>query len=508
MADQLPDGVTYPKVGGLIYELPTVKVETKDKSGTEREETVLSRFNVKTGNFDLYVTENGFIGLGGSNKLFATYNASTNELSPNSKNKEIYQRIAFRPSTVSAKTQLSSIVYRTKKATIGTLNYLIKDNDEHPLAPTLNTIAGYEGYKAIPGVPAAKSNVVQTPNPVVLDSDPPPPVVLDTNSTGDTGDTNSALPPEDGQTSTPLTENDLRDNVNAGRREGTFGENVSLQYPIYIPKELKYDLIQISPYAYVPAGLGFNPTAAEDRYKNVEKLLGTVTLPMQPNFSESNSVDWGGDMLNAVQSELGKGALGAINKGSTLDIKGAIDALANSGMMIIDKFSGDPTGKQFLAAYFAGQAVKASITGRSAGAVINPNLELLFNGPKLRTFSFSFKLTPRSANEAIMVRKIIKFFKKNMAAQRSTTNLFLLSPNVFKLKYISGFNKEQNPYMNKIKPCALSAFNVNYTPDGSYMTYNDPNNPSMTSYDIGLSFSEIEPIYADEIDYATNDMSY
>ena len=54
MADQypLPDGVTYPKVGGLIYELPTVKVETKDKSGTEREETVLSRFNVKTGNFD------------------------------------------------------------------------------------------------------------------------------------------------------------------------------------------------------------------------------------------------------------------------------------------------------------------------------------------------------------------------------------------------------------------------------------------------------------------------
>ena len=107
-----------------------------------------------------------------------------------------------------------------------------------------------------------------------------------------------------------------------------------------------------------------------------------------------------------------------------------------------------------------------------------------------------------------MVRKIIKFFKKNMAAQRSTTNLFLLSPNVFKLKYISGFNKEQNPYMNKIKPCALSAFNVNYTPDGSYMTYNDPNNPSMTSYDIGLSFSEIEPIYADEINYATNDMSY
>jgi len=125
----------------------------------------------------------------------------------------------------------------------------------------------------------------------------------------------------------------------------------------------------------------------------------------------------------------------------------------------------------------------------------------------LRTFKFSFKLTPRSADEAIVIRKIIKFFKKNMAAQRSTSNLFLLSPNVFKLKYISGFDGKQNPYMNKIKPCALSSFNVNYTPDGSYMTYNDPKNPSMTSYDIGLSFSEIEPIYADDIDN-TNDMSY
>lgn len=351
-------------------------------------------------------------------------------------------------------------------------------------------------YKSSPN--AANS---ANPDPVVPDPDTPLPVV----DTDNTGDTNSALPPEDGQTSTPLTENDLRDNVK-GRREGTFGENVSLQYPIYIPKGLKYDHIQISPYAYVPAGLGLKPTAAEDRYKNVEKLLGTVTLPMQPNFSESNSVDWGGDMLNAVQSTFANAAMGAITDLSSLKIIEAAKGILDEGLTIADAFGSE--GQQFLAAYFAGQAVKANITGRTTGAVINPNLELLFNGPKLRTFSFSFKLTPRSADEAIMVRKIIKFFKKNMAAQRSTSNLFLLSPNVFKLKYISGFNKEQNPYMNKIKPCALSSFNVNYTPDGSYMTYNDPNNPSMTSYDIGLSFSEIEPIYADEIDYATNDMSY
>lgn len=308
----------------------------------------------------------------------------------------------------------------------------------------------------------------------------------------------------DSPNSTPITGN-LSD-LNIGRKEGTFGKKESLQYPISIPDGLNYDHIQITVYAYVPAGLGLTPTAAEDRYKNAEKSLGSVTLPMQPNFSESNSVDWGGDMLNAIQSTLGGAAIDSIEgigNFSGQDLKAAAtDFFGDVGSIISEKKLGP-----FVAAYFAGQAVKANITGRTTGAVINPNLELLFDGPKLRTFSFSFKLTPRSADEAIMVRKIIKFFKKNMAAQRSTSNLFLLSPNVFKLKYISGFSGKQNPYMNKIKPCALSSFNVNYTPDGSYMTYNDPNNPSMTSYDIGLSFSEIEPIYADEIKN-TDDMSF
>ena len=47
--------------------------------------------------------------------------------------------------------------------------------------------------------------------------------------------------------------------------------------------------------------------------------------------------------------------------------------------------------------------------------------------------------------------------------------------------------------MNKFKPCALTSFNVNYTPDGSYSTYHGG---SMTSYAIAMSFGELRPIYA------------
>ena len=66
---------------------------------------------------------------------------------------------------------------------------------------------------------------------------------------------------------------------------------------------------------------------------------------------------------------------------------------------------------------------------------MNPNLELLFNGPKLRQFAYNFRFTPREENEAQEVRKIIKFFKKAMAPVKSDTEMFLKSPHVFKLKY-------------------------------------------------------------------------
>ena len=91
---------------------------------------------------------------------------------------------------------------------------------------------------------------------------------------------------------------------------------------------------------------------------------------------------------------------------------------------------------------------------------------------------------------------MIRAMKRNMTPQRSPQALFLKTPRIFELEYILGENNEQHPFMNKFKPCACTSFSVNYTPDGSYMTYRGV--PSMTSYQIAMTFGEIEPIYADE----------
>ena len=128
--------------------------------------------------------------------------------------------------------------------------------------------------------------------------------------------------------------------------------------------------------------------------------------------------------------------------------------------------------------------------------MINPNLELLFSGPNLRSFNFNFTLTPRDPEEAGIVRRMVRAMKRNMTPQRTTEALFLKSPRIFELEYIFGDTNREHPFMNKFKPCACTAFTVNYTPDGSYMTYRGE--PSMTSYQIAMSFGEIEPIYSDE----------
>ena len=161
--------------------------------------------------------------------------------------------------------------------------------------------------------------------------------------------------------------------------------------------------------------------------------------------------------------------------------------------------------KDEVAAFFAGQATGKNIFTRSTGKMLNPNLELLFQGPTLRTFNYTYRFTPREEKESDEVKQIIKFFKKQMAPKRQKSGkLFLESPNVFKLKYFFK-NGIQHPFLNKIKICALQSCTVQYTPDGSYMTYEDG---SMTSYELGLSFGELNPIYNDEIDMSSNDMGF
>ena len=292
-----------------------------------------------------------------------------------------------------------------------------------------------------------------------------------------------------------------------------FGGTI-LRYPINQEKDSNFDYLQISAYENVPADIFRKDKKGEGGDVNYASMndveertfkdpLGRVYLPMQPGLQDASSVSWNQDQLNPLDAVLAGTSGGAVEGAS----RGATDAMAQGYGNLAGGIKEliDAADPKAVAAFTAQQIIGKNILGRGTGKAINNNLELLFTGPTLRTFAYSYRFTPREERESLMIKKIIRFFKKSMSPIRRQPRIFLESPNVFKLKYIYGPTKDQHPFLNKIKMCALQSFDVQYTPDGSYSTYDDG---SMTSYQVSLQFGELNPIYADDYKDTDNDMGY
>ena len=154
---------------------------------------------------------------------------------------------------------------------------------------------------------------------------------------------------------------------------------------------------------------------------------------------------------------------------------------------------------------------------RVSGAVRNPNLELLFKGPALRSFSFNIRLTPRDADESKRVRMIIRALKQHSAAKRNPqiflgsgessdlgSNFLLGTPDVFKLRYIKARTQKDIKGLNKFKTCALNSIAVDYTGEiGRFAAYEEDSQPVTTI--ISLNFTELTPIYDEDYAEFTND---
>lgn len=292
------------------------------------------------------------------------------------------------------------------------------------------------------------------------------------------------------------------------KSSGVRPEYDNYYYPETLRNTRGQDIIKFTALSYRGRDLTLEKDASKEKFgspglgaRKLTEIKGSVTLPIQPSITDSNTVQWGGEDLNPLQ------AFGAaVSYGAQEDIAGA----AQQTMNAVEKLAKDTAGQNAANAFrifLAGKAVGVNgLLSRVGGGILNPNLELLFQGPQLRPFNFSFRLSPRDEKEAQQVKYIIRFFKENMAVQNTSENLFLKSPNVFQIKYhLAGDTKGDHPSLNRIKICALQSCSVDYTPDGSYMTFNDAG-ATMTSYNLTLQFQELEPVTTN--DYATDKISY
>ena len=227
----------------------------------------------------------------------------------------------------------------------------------------------------------------------------------------------------------------------------------------------------------------------------------------------SDGVDWGQRKANAFEAGAfytAMGLAGTVLNGNFLEAAGKAGNVLGQAASFVGQgglSTGTPSGTLFtaLAAQYGLSKVginvdPAQFITRATGTTINPNLELLFGGPKLRNFSLSFEFAPDNQTDATNARRIIRFFKQGMAPKRLGENLiFIGSPNVFSVKYKNGSQEIKG--INAHKICALTTCEVNYTPDGAYQSYDDPQAVSQPVKTImTLSFTELTPIFASDYD--------
>lgn len=288
------------------------------------------------------------------------------------------------------------------------------------------------------------------------------------------------------------------------------------------------DTIRIKALRYVPpqkdllrgrrdasiyeTGLGSN-----NQILDLEKgydYKGEVILPMPLSIRDAVGAEWGVGAINTLALGIfsairdkyegpGAGTAGTLlrtgfkNFQATEAWAALADAFIAGGggsgnlrTQVLNDVTAEIAGKIGI------QVDPLQVLARSTGSVVNNNAELLFKGPKLRSFDFSWKLSPRDPEDSRRIRRLVRFFKLNSLPYVKSDTIFIETPNVFVVQYVKADN-QRNIALPQPKICALLDFRVDYTPDGvGWAAYGDDSQP-VTSV-ISAVFHELTPLFANE----------
>ena len=300
-----------------------------------------------------------------------------------------------------------------------------------------------------------------------------------------------------------------------------------MAYPLDI--DLNQDHFKITKYKYQRADINLSKPARTRTNRDGEivnvagdsvlgsKLDGSIILPM-PKATDANAAGWGGSDLTAT--ELGTLGLAQQIDANPMDVARFLGLPSLSGLstkQIQDQFEAkidkakagelDPIGGLVAGTQTLNASSIAKLTGllganidvdtflaRTGGRVLNPNAEMLFQGPVIRDFSFEFQMIARSEREGREIRRIIRFLKLGMAPKFQNIG-FLANPDVFKLEYKNGPGENDIlKTVNRFNPggLALTTLKTDYAPNGYWAAYRDSQPVALK---ISLAFTELRPIY-------------
>ena len=214
-----------------------------------------------------------------------------------------------------------------------------------------------------------------------------------------------------------------------------------------------------------------------------QMITGAIALYMPPDVKVSYQAGWGADDAE-LAGDIAQGTKDVMNAEGWAD---KVQTAIKTARGAAGKYVGEATSG-ILEAFGGGDAFK--LVTKIMGIAINPRQEMYYEGPKFRTFDYSFKFWPRNQEESIAAQKVIKMFKYHMHPQLDSSyggRLFRV-PSEFEIHYLH--NDGVNTNLNKISRCALESCSVSYSPEeGNFKTFEDG---APVAYTMALTFKELE----------------
>ena len=226
-----------------------------------------------------------------------------------------------------------------------------------------------------------------------------------------------------------------------------------------------------------------------------------IVLYMPEDISTGFRANWTGKAFGNFASDFlrSAGADGLVEK-----LKGAKDGVWNA----MDRFipiKGAQALSKIVKKVGGDTISNDDIFGGISGAILNPNVELMYGGGDLRNFSLNFRLVPRDQSENNIINEICNQFKRAMlpkldpgdvmgGSSKGTFAGFIGVPDLCRVAFMHGGNEHEA--LPRFKMCAITQVDVNYTPDGTYATYYDG---QPVAVQLTISFQETKLVFSEEI---------
>lgn len=221
-------------------------------------------------------------------------------------------------------------------------------------------------------------------------------------------------------------------------------------------------------------------------------------LPLPSQLVDAYRVSYNGVEFGLAGTAITAGARGL---GLTQDVVQGIDpdaALSGEGGLIAGgKALGKALSRKIAA--LGGAGVSGAID-RAVGAIINPHLTTTFERVELRTFNFTWKVYPQSAEESYSLRNILSHIKLLMHPVKPDSWVLDYPYEVYGQFYADG------EFLFRIGRSVVTQLTIDYAPEGAPSFFKGTHAPTVIQWTMGLQ--EVAPLTQNDLGQIERDAAF